>query len=234
MHHVVLEGWSHGTSLFHRRDPRAKIIVLLIFLIVVATAHHQLPILASALMLVLCGTVVSAGLPLAKVLVRAGVVLIFTLALALSSWIAGDPERALALVLKSYLSALAVLLVVATTPMPDLLQGLESTRVPRFLLMVAQFLYRYLFVISDEAQHMRKAAAARGGGHFIASAGALAGLFARSYSRAEDIRHAMLARGFPGHFHTLQKLHFRRSDTAFTVLASVLPVLLRVTVEKVT
>ena len=34
------------------------------------------------------------------------------------------------------------------------------TGAPRFLLMVAQFLYRYLFVISEEAQHMRKAAMA--------------------------------------------------------------------------
>ena len=64
--------------------------------------------------------------------------------------------------MKSYLSALAVLLLVSTTPLPVLLRGFEMLGAPRFLLMVAQFLYRYLFVISEEAQHMRKAAMARG------------------------------------------------------------------------
>ena len=66
------------------------------------------------------------------------------------------------LLLKSYLSALAVLLLVSTTPLPALLRVLRRYGVPRFLLMVTQFLYRYLFVISEEAQHMRTAAAARG------------------------------------------------------------------------
>ena len=63
-----------------------------------------------------------------------------------------------------------MLLVVSTTPLPVLLRGLEMTGAPRFLLMVAQFLYRYLFVISEEAQHMSKAAASRG-----ASVGGMAG-----------------------------------------------------------
>ena len=76
--------------------------------------------------------------------------------------------------MKSYLSALAVLLLVSTTPLPVLLRGFEMTGAPRFLLMVAQFLYRYLFVISEEAQHMRKAAMARG-----ATVGGLAGNAAR-------------------------------------------------------
>src|SRR2546425_5239974 len=106
------------------------------------------------------------------------------------------------LVLKSYLSALAVLLVVSTTPLPVLLRGLEMTGAPRFLLMVAQFLYRYLFVISEEAQHMRKAAVSRGGS-FRAAAGALAVLFARSYKQAGEIHQATLPPGFPRRFSPL-------------------------------
>ena len=86
----------------------------------------------------------------------------FSLVFAAVCWLAGDPARGLALAIKSYLSALAVLILVATTPLPALLGGLESLGAPRFLLMVAQFLYRYLFVISEEAQHMRIAAASRG------------------------------------------------------------------------
>ena len=132
------------------------------------------------------------------------------------------PARGAVLVMKSYLSALAVLLLVSTTPLPLLLRGFEMTGAPRFLLMVAQFLYRYLFVISEEAQHMRSAAASRGfsrrSGGFRAAAGALAVLFARSYARAGDIHNAMLARAFPGRFHTLGALRFRTADAAFDLI----------------
>ena len=149
------------------------------------------------------------------------------------------------MVLKSYLSALAVLTVVSSTPLPLLLRGLEVSGAPRFLLLVAQFLYRYLFVISEEAQHMRVAASSRGGQaiglsgstgargrRFRAAAGALAVLFARSYARAEEIHSAMLARAFEGRFHTLEALHFRGRDAAFLALAALAPVLLRAAVER--
>jgi len=236
LHHVVLERWSRGSSVLHRRDPRAKIAPLLIFLVVLATAHSALPALAAALFLLLCAALVWARLPLAGAVIRAGIILPFTLVFAAICWLGGDPARGLSLLLKSYLSALAVLLVVSTTPLPLLLRGLEMTGVPRFLLMVAQFLYRYLFVISEEAQHMRIAAASRGGPRnrplFRAAAGALAVLFARSYGRAEEIHRAMLARGFTGRFRTLGALHFRGSDAGFAVAASLAPALLRAAVER--
>jgi cobalt/nickel transport system permease protein len=118
---------------------------------------------------------------------------------------------------------------------------MESVGAPRFLLMVAQFLYRYLFVISEEAQHMSKAAASRGATlrgatsgseRFHAAAGALAVLFARSYGRAEDIHRAMLARGFLGRFRTLHTLRFGRADGVFLALAVLAPVALRAAIER--
>jgi cobalt/nickel transport system permease protein len=115
------------------------------------------------------------------------------------------------------------------------------TGAPRFLLMVAQFLYRYLFVISEEAQHMSKAAAARGatvrglagnGARFRAAAGALAVLFARSYGRAEEIHRAMLSRGFPGYFRPLSAPRFRGADAVFLALCGVSLVSIRIIIER--
>jgi len=246
LHHVVLERWSQGASVMHRRDPRAKIAALLVFLVVLATAHRALPVLGLALVVLLSAVLIWARLPLVGALARAAIVLPFALVFAAVCWLSGDPARGFALLLKSYLSALAVLLVVSTTPFPALLRGIEMTGAPRFLLMVAQFLYRYLFVISEEAQHMSKAAASRGAtvGSFVAgrskgrsarfraAAGALAVLFARSYGRAEDIHRAMLARGFLGRLQPFQALRFRKTDAVFTLLASVAPVLLRAAVER--
>jgi cobalt/nickel transport system permease protein len=241
LHHVVLERWSRGASAVHRRDPRAKMVALLTFLVVVATAQRALPVLAGTLLIVLCATFLAARLPLAGGLARAAIVLPFAVVFAAVCWVAGDPARGVALMLKSYLSAVAVLLTVSTTPLPLMLRGLEWLRVPRFLLMVAQFLYRYLFVISEEAQHMAKAAASRGATagritrnatRFRAAAGALAVLFARSYGRAEDIHRAMLARGFAGNFRTLTVLRFGFADAAFAVAASLVPLVLRAALER--
>jgi cobalt/nickel transport system permease protein len=242
VHHVTLDQWSRGASALHRRDPRVKIAAVLAFLVVLATAHRDLAWLGVALLTLLCVATKWARLPLAGALARAGVVLPFTAVFAAVSWLAGDPARGATLVMKSYLSALAVLLLVSTTPLPVLLRGFEMTGAPRFLLMVAQFLYRYLFVISEEAQHMRKAAMARGatmGGlagnaaRFRAAAGALAVLFARSYGRAEEIHRAMLARSFPGYFRPLSELHLHRSDVVFLAYGMLTPVALRLLIERV-
>ena len=241
MHHVTLDQWSRRHSPLHRLDPRSKIAAALVFLIVLGTASHQLLLLSTLFLVLLSSAVLLARLPLAAALARACVVLPFTAVFAGVSWASGDPARGAALVMKSYLSALAVLLLVSTTPLPALLRGLERFGLPRFLLMVAQFLYRYLFVISEEAQHMSKAARSRGAtagglagntGRFRAAAGALAVLFARAYARAEQIHRAMLSRSFPGHFRPLIELHFHTADFLFLTLGVAVPVLLRLLTER--
>lgn len=241
MHQAVVERWSRGNSLLHRRDPRAKIGALVVFLVALATAHRGLAFTAAGLLILLACGFIWARVPLAGAMARAGLVLPFAIVFALISWAAGDPGRAVALVIKSYLSAFAVLLVVSTTPLPVLLRGLEMTGTPQFVLLVAQFLYRYLFVIGREAEQMSRAAAARGAsarkwiaasGPFRAAAGALAALFARSYARAEHIHRAMLARCFQGHFQTAQNLRFCRSDAVFVLAASLIPLAVRIAAER--
>jgi cobalt/nickel transport system permease protein len=238
LHHVVLERWSRRESALHRRDPRAKIIALLVFLVAVATTRRSFAVAGLAYMGLLLAVLLWSRLPLWSALTRATVVLPFTLVFAIITILAGDVERAGLLLGKSYLSALAVLALVSTTPLPQLLRGLEMLGVPRFLLMVAQFLYRYLFVISEEAQHMRVAAASRRTAaraprraRFRAAAGALAVLFARSYARAEAIHHAMAARGFQGRFRLLSVLKFGWADALFLLAAAVASAAIRLAIE---
>lgn len=226
--------------MLHRIDPRAKTLAVVALLIALATAQRSFAILSFLYGAAIAGALVAARVPLGAALRRAALVLPFTLAFAAISLAAGEPVRAAALVTKSYLSALAVLLLVSTTPLPDLLRGLEKMGVPRYLLMVVQFLYRYLFVISEEAQHMRAAALAKSGSmrriirersRFGAAAGALAVLFARSYGHAEGIHQAMLARGFQGSFRTLSSRAFCRTDAAFLAAALVLVAACRLAAE---
>jgi cobalt/nickel transport system permease protein len=232
LHHVVLERWSRGASPIHRGDPRVKIVALLAFLLSVATTPNWCSphILAYGLLPVLVA--LAGRLPLAAVLIRAGIILPFCAAVAVASLIAGDAERAAALTEKSYVSALAVLTVVGTTPMPRLLSALESLGVPRFLVWVIQFLHRYLFVVSEQAQHMRLAADSRalsrgtlsGGWHARAASSALAVLFSRSYKRAEGTYRAMLSRSFEGRIHLLvpHKLTWGDGMAAVVVLLAIL------------
>lgn len=230
MHHVVLERWSRGDSFLHRRDARAKLVATLVFLVLLTTTRQGLVPTAVLYGCALAAGTAAARLPVGGVLARAAAVLPFSAVFAISSWLAGDPERASALVVKSYLSALCVLLLVGSTRLPDLLRAMELLGTPRFLLVVAQFLYRYLFIISEQAQHMRAAGMARGGfrrGGFRAAAGALGVLFARSYARADNIHRAMLARGFHGHFHMLEGARFRWRDTVFLAGSAAGLVLLR-------
>src|SRR5215472_5083868 len=131
LHHVVLERWSRGASPLHRRDPRAKVAALLIFLVLVATAHRHLPALAAALAVLLAGALALARLPVAGALARAAAGVPFSLMFGAICWLAGDPTRGIAVALKSYLSALAVLVVVGTTPLPDLLRAFEGFGMPR-------------------------------------------------------------------------------------------------------
>ncbi len=237
MHHVVLDRWSRGGSFLHHRDARAKVLALLAFLIIVATTPPGSNAAAAGYGAFLVAAALLAGLPAGGVLWRGAVVLPFSAAFAAMSLFAGDSVRATALLQKSYLSALAVVIVVGTTPMPELLRGLESLGIPRFLLLVVQFLYRYLFVISEQAQHMRVAAAARGAAstrvvfrrwRLRAVAGAISVLFARSYARSEGIYRAMAARGFQGHISLLAAKRFRWQDVAFLVASVVVPAAVRI------
>jgi len=236
LRHVVLDRWSRGSSAVHRRDPRAKIVPLLLLLIALATANRAVPLFAFELVLVLAAGLWWARVPVLGALARAALVLPFAASFAAIAWLGGDPARGLSLALKSYVSALAVLFVVSTTPLPALLRGLEAMGAPRFLLEVTQFLYRYLFLVSEEAQRMADAAAARNaslrswrgsGERFRASAGALAVLFERSYMRAANIHRAMLARGFEGRLPTLSPSRFNVADVVFAVLSSAIPLALR-------
>jgi cobalt/nickel transport system permease protein len=201
VHHPVLDRWSRRDSPLHHRDARGKLICLLMYLVALATARPLRAETALFFAGMLAATLLVSRLPLGGVLRRAALVLPFAASFALILLWLGDRGRALELVSKSFLSAAAVLWLVGSTPLPSLLNALRKLGVPRLQVDVAQFLYRYLFVLAESAQHMRLAAAARGGRsrlRFQAAGGAVAALFAAAHAHAAGIQRAMLARGFSG------------------------------------
>jgi len=190
--HLLFDQWSRRSSLLHALDARVKLALLLSLLASISLAPTRALLATTAILLV---AVRVSTLPLVELLKSAALVLPFSVTLATAVWLSGDATRAATLLAKSYSSACAVLLFVATTPLPAWTAALRSWHVPATLVSTIQLIYRYLFVIAEEAQTMAAAARARGGFRFTAAAGAIGVLFARSWQRAEAVHRAMLARG---------------------------------------
>ena len=86
--------------------------------------------------------------------------------------------------------------------------------------MLLSFMYRYIFILTDEVLRMKQARDSRSfGGKWrwqIKTVGNMVGtLFLRSYERGERVYAAMAARGFNGHSRTLERLRFGRRDALF-------------------
>lgn len=231
MRHSRVEIWSRRDSPVHCRHAAAKILVILLALICIATStQHTLPACAIYLAIFVLATAL-ARLPIGALLKGAAKVFPFVLCFAAVCVIGGDSGRVVPLLARSYVSAYAALLLIATTPMPALIGGLEILRAPRFLLLVMQFLHRYLLVMLEEAGAMRDAGAMRGGALRILqlrqAAAAVGVLFARSYKRAQQIHLAMLSRGFDGHMPQMSRRSFTWRDAVFTTTSAALFITIR-------
>ncbi len=105
------------------------------------------------------------------------------------------------LVAKATLCLWVMVLLSNTTPFSELLGVMKSARVPSMLVTTLSLMYRYLFVLVDESQRMKRARMSRTftphrswAWHTMASV--VSQLFIRSSERAERIYAAMCARGW--------------------------------------
>jgi cobalt/nickel transport system permease protein len=236
-------------SPIHRLDPRAKIAGLAgITVVAVSTPLGAWPAFA-ACALALAAIAAVARVRPATMWARTRVILpVVVLVAAFLPFVRGGPEVQLgplalseaglatfALVsAKATIGAAGAVLLGATTSFPDILHGLERLRAPRLLIVIAGFMYRYVFVIADEARRMRAALAARAYrprhlGQAAALGRMVTALFLRSYERGERVYLAMLARGYAGAMPRLGVLAFRRADTVFLVALAVVLLPVRVT-----
>ena len=107
------------------------------------------------------------------------------------------------IVVKGTLGVLISLTLAATTPLRDLLLGMQRLRAPALVVTIATLMLRYTDLIVAEAGRMRRARLARGHDpRFLWQVGATArgigALFIRAYERGERVHLAMLSRGFDG------------------------------------
>ncbi len=248
MHIHFLDPHHEGNSLIHRLDPRVKLILILAFISTTALIPNG----AWAVYILLLALAVSiellSELGLGFYLKRALIAIPFVLtALPLLVTVKGVPlfflpfglsiteeglVRFTSIVMKSWISVQMAIVLASTTPFPDILLALRSIRLPRLLVAIIGLMWRYLFVLADEALRLIRARQARSGesldpahasGGSIAwrakVTGGMAGsLFLRSLERSDRIYNAMLSRGYDGEIRSLPRP--KLSTTSLIVLCT--------------
>jgi cobalt/nickel transport system permease protein len=242
MKHSFLDKYSDRDSMIHRLDPRTKLIATLAFITLVVLLPSASWLTYGLYFAVIAVLIIISRVPALYIFKRSLVIVPFVLMVALFipffkegteafsfnifSWHLSVTYEGLetlgSVMAKAWLSILLLILLTSTTTFANILKALEHLKMPRVLVMIMSFMYRYIFVLTDEVMRMKQARDSRnfgeGGNRLwqIKTVGNMIGtLFIRSYERGERVYASMAARGFDGHSRTLDRLYFKPMDACF-------------------
>lgn len=261
MHINLLDQFQSGDSPVHRLDGRVKLLGALGFILAAALTPDGAWLAFVALFVLWLALVLMSDLPPGLLLRRGAVALPFaaaaltvlftlpgqallTVQLPLTGWQLTISDagliRFVTILLKSGLSVLMAALLTAATTFPDLLRAMRGVGIPAALVGVIAFMYRYIFVLADEAQAMLRARAARSaagpagqkaGGTVIWRArvvgGMVGSLFVRSLARSERVYQAMVSRGYAGELRWLDRPQLRAMDVVWLAIMALVLVLIQ-------
>jgi len=123
-------------------------------------------------------------------------------------------------------SVAASLLVISTTPLPELVRALKALRVPDAFLMIMALAVKYIFSLAQTASEMHLAKKARLAGGPASSearswaAGRMALLLRKATAGYLEVSKAMSARGFTGEVRVLERGRLRPLDLAAVAAAA--------------
>jgi cobalt/nickel transport system permease protein len=193
--------------------------MFLAYVLAVLSTKPQMHTAWMALAGLLAIMIFTARIPLRWILIRFVPVLPFIGLGAIGLLFGGSKETFAQVTVKMVLCVGAAIWLSATTPFTQLLEGLRKLKVPSLLTVMLSFMFRYLFVLTEEAIRMSRAYQSRCPRKQTlkdaANVGRLAGaLMLRTYNRAERIYLAMLSRGFDGEFRTISIQRMTFADIA--------------------
>jgi cobalt/nickel transport system permease protein len=228
-----LDLMATGNTGVHRLDARAKVLVTLAFILaVVSLGKYEL---AALFPFFLYPAVIMAlgDLPAGFIVRKVAVVLPFAFMVGMFNpffdqtvlvrfgplAISGGWLSFVSILVRAILTVGAALILVGITGFPAICQALDQLGMPRILTVQLLFLYRYLFVLTEEGGRTARARELRAFGKkgmglhsFVPM---LSHLLLRTWLRAERIYLAMLARGFTGEFHPRRTTRFGGRDFLF-------------------
>jgi cobalt/nickel transport system permease protein len=126
-------------------------------------------------------------------------------------------------IIKSFLAVLATIMLSSTTKFHKLLKGFELLKFPKIMIMMLAFMYRYVFILVDEAHRMERARDSRYfGGEYLRQIKIICNiiglLFIRAFERGERVYQSMSARGFDGNIITMNELKYNKIDIFFYII----------------
>jgi cobalt/nickel transport system permease protein len=240
-----LDTLSFKDTFVHRLDPRVKILVSFIFILfVVSFPKYEIaglmPFFIYPVFLLTAGDI-----PLRAIAKKVLFISPFALFLGIFNplldtdviltpfgiSVTGGWISFLSIIVKFILTVSTALLLIAVTSFPGICEGLERLKFPRLLVIQLLFLYRYLFVLLEEALRILRAREARSFGKrgkeiktFIRL---ISILLLRTVERAERIYQAMLSRGFRGEIRVLKRHSLRLRDILFALFSVMIFYVLR-------
>jgi cobalt/nickel transport system permease protein len=127
---------------------------------------------------------------------------------------------------KSVISILAIMTLMYCVPFCRLCAALRGFRIPEAFVIQLILVYRYLFVLAEEALSIDKARQMRSFGRkgrdLFSIAKMIGSFFVRSMERADRVYRAMVARGFHGNLYAHHLEPFRGRDVLFVAGALVI------------
>jgi len=228
-----LEELAELKTPLHRLHPLAKLLSTFAFLMVtVSFDKYQLSRLFPLLLFPLAVLVIG-EIPLKPILRRVLLASPFIIGIGMFNPLLDGQQIALlpgliisagwlsfaALMFKGLLTVSAALLLMATTGMGKIAQGLRLLGLPRIFVTQLVLTYRYSSVLMEEVSRILRAYALRSPlekGVRFAVWGSLAGqLLLKTYDRADRVFQAMRCRGFAGDFPASPPGPFRRGDSFY-------------------
>ncbi|MHB1160612.1 MAG: ATP-binding cassette domain-containing protein [Chloroflexota bacterium] len=199
---AAIDYWANsGTSRLHRSSALAKGIAALGF--VAATVMASSPFLLAAIYLLLVAGVFATKLPARRLFAIAAYPTLFALLFAASRWDGGLATPAVVL-LKTLTAAQAMVLLITTTPYPDLFAALGRA-MPGLLADGLFVTYRSFFMLMREMDRMVTALRLRGGlrprrlaSNLGTLSRALGTLLVRAVDLSERLYAVLRVRGYRG------------------------------------
>lgn len=230
-----LDTLSYRDTSLHRLDPRAKLVTTLSFVVTVASFGKYDVSALLPFFLFPFALIVQGRLPVGYLAKKLLLVAPFAVMIGMfnpvfdrealmqigSLEIAGGWVSFLSILLRFALTIGSALILIATTSFPGVCMALERLGAPKAFAVQLLFLYRYLFVLTDEALRLVRARSLRtfrGRGRGLRVFGSLVGqLLLRTLARAQRIHRAMLSRGFTGDIRVLRPQHIGAPEVLFTL-----------------
>lgn len=215
-------------------QPESKTLAILLFTLTVVLDPHLPWYRVLVYLIWWLGYTWVAGIHPTPVLRRSSVFLpFFVAAVIFGPLLTGEVGRALLLLTKGWLAALALAALSLSADFPALVQGLRRLGLPALLAMMLNFMYRYLDLLIGEAKRMEIARNQRFFGRgflkqFRVLGNMIGNLFLRTYERGERIYTAMLLRGYDGNS-KVARVKYSFLDYALVLAGGVVLAILGVT-----